>query len=57
MTRCTGDIDGDGQVSGGDLAEVLSWWQGGGPADIDRDGFVGGSDLAEVLSRWGACPP
>ena len=55
--RCTGDIDGDGQVSGGDLAEVLSWWQGGGPADIDRDGFVGGSDLAEVLSRWGACPP
>ena len=47
------DINGDGAVSGPDLAAVLSAWgtnaQG---ADIDGDGVVGGSDLAAVLSGW-----
>jgi len=54
---CFGDVDGDGRVGGGDLAEVLSWWQGGGPADVNRDGTVTAVDLAEVLSHWGDCPP
>jgi hypothetical protein len=57
LLRCFGDLDGDGHVGGGDLAELLSNWNGGGPSDLDGDGIVRGGDLAEVLSHWGECPP
>ena len=57
LLRCFGDLDGDGHVGGGDLAELLSNWNGGGPSDLDGNGIVLGGDLAEVLSHWGECPP
>lgn len=50
-----GDLNGDGQVSGADLAIVLGAW---GPcacpcaADTNGDCDVDGSDLAAVLSGW-----
>jgi hypothetical protein len=55
---CTGDLDGNGAVDGGDLATLLSAW---GPctgcaADIDGNGAVDGGDLATLLSAWGGCP-
>ena len=54
---CTGDLDGNGAVDGGDLATLLSAW---GPctgcaADIDGNGAVDGGDLATLLSAWGPC--
>lgn len=55
---CTGDLDGNGAIDGGDLATLLSAW---GPcvgcaADIDGNGTVDGGDLATLLSAWGPCP-
>lgn len=57
-TPCSGDIDGDGAVGGGDLATLLGSW---GPcascaSDLDGDGQINGNDLAIVLGAWGACP-
>jgi hypothetical protein len=48
-----GDLDGDGHVSGADLAVMLSQWGGAGSGDLDGDGAVGGADLAVLLSHWG----
>lgn len=54
---CTGDLDGDGVVSGADLALVLGGWNSGdATADLDGDGTVSGADLAILLGAWGACP-
>ncbi len=54
---CPGDLDGDGTISGGDLAVLLAGW-GGSTPDLDGDGVVGGSDLAVLLSSWGEpCGP
>ena len=54
---CTSDLDGDGQVDGGDVAAILSAWgpcaDGDCQADIDGDGDVGARDLAFVLGEWG----
>lgn len=48
------DLNGDGVVSGPDLALMLAaWGVGSGPADLDGDGAVGGSDLAILLAAWG----
>jgi hypothetical protein len=47
------DINGDGQVNGLDLSELLaSWGASGGSADLDGDGNVGGTDLAGLLAAW-----
>ncbi|MHC4833776.1 MAG: hypothetical protein ACYTFH_07805, partial [Planctomycetota bacterium] len=56
--NCPGDLDGNGEVGGADLAEMLGSW---GPcvgcnADLDGNGEVGGADLAELLGSWGGCP-
>jgi hypothetical protein len=56
--NCPGDLDGNGEVGGADLAEMLGSW---GPcvgcnADLDGNGEVGGADLAELLGSWGDCP-
>jgi len=57
---CMGDVDGNAQVNGVDLASVLAAWGTTGKAypgtDVNRDGTVDGSDLAQVLSDWGTCP-
>ncbi len=48
-----GDLDGDGEVAGSDLALLLgSWGAPGGDADLDGDGTVGASDLAVLLGAW-----
>ena len=47
-----GDLNGDGQVNGEDLAVLLGSWNT--PAnDLDGDGNVSGSDLAILLGNWG----
>ena len=48
-----GDLDGDGDVDGADLARLLdAWGAAGGPADLDGDGTVGMLDLLALLSFW-----
>jgi hypothetical protein len=53
-----GDLDGNGVVSGTDLAIVLAGWGQCHPppqeciADINGDGFVGGVDIGIVLGNW-----
>jgi predicted dienelactone hydrolase len=55
---CTGDLDGDGQVGGADLATMLSAWGTANPAaDLNGSGTVDAKDLASLLGAWGACPP
>ncbi len=53
---CPADFDGDGTVSGGDLATLLAAWGTTNPKiDLTGDGTVGGDDLAVLLSAWGDC--
>ena len=53
---CVGDLDGDGFVTGTDLATVLAvWGSDDAIADFDGDGVVGGADLAVILAAWGGC--
>ncbi len=47
-----GDIDGDGQVDGGDLGLQLADWGGDGPGDLNGDGVVDGADLGLLLSGF-----
>lgn len=52
-----GDINGDGQVDGADLALLLGAWgdcpgTGECPADLDGSGDVNGADLAILLGNW-----
>ena len=54
---CIGDITGDGNVNGPDLAEILSaWGTANANADLNGDGLVSGADLSLVLAGWGPCP-
>ncbi|MCH2145754.1 MAG: hypothetical protein MK082_11510, partial [Phycisphaerales bacterium] len=54
---CPGDLDGDGQVDGSDLTDLLAdWGLAGSAADLDGSGVVDGSDLNIVLGAWGSCP-
>jgi glucose/arabinose dehydrogenase len=54
---CPADLDGDGQVAGGDLGLMLAGWNQPGASDLDHDGTTNGSDLGLLLSAWGVCPP
>lgn len=48
-----GDLDGDGDVDGGDLGLLLAaWGSAGGDADLDGNGIVDGGDLGVLLSAW-----
>lgn len=58
---CVGDIDGNGEVGGADLAVLLAEWGPCSdcttcPADLDGNCDVGGADLAILLGAWGLCP-
>jgi len=54
---CVADLDGDGAVTGADLAVLLGAWGSCAAcgADLTGDGQVLGDDLAVLLSSWGAC--
>ncbi len=46
------DLDGDGVVSGADLALLLGNFGGSGLGDLDANGEVDGADLAILLGAW-----
>jgi hypothetical protein len=46
------DINGDGNVDGADLGQLLGAWSTPGPGDINGDGIVDGADLAILLGEW-----
>lgn len=46
------DLDGDGLVSGADLALLLGNFGGSGLGDLDGSGEVDGADLAILLGAW-----
>lgn len=52
---CPADLNGDGEVTAADLAQVLAGWGAPGAGDLDGDGTVGASDLAVLLAAWGPC--
>ena len=57
---CIADVDGDGIVSGSDLASVLGGWGScsGCGGDVNGNDVINGEDLAVVLTRWGStCAP
>jgi hypothetical protein len=47
-----GDLDGDGDVDGADLAILLSGW-GTPQGDLNGDGNTDAADLTVLLSAWG----
>lgn len=54
---CPGDLDGGGQVDGGDLGLLLAaWGTSDSAADLNGDGVVDGADLGLLLAAWGICP-
>ncbi|MGA1468459.1 MAG: hypothetical protein ACO38V_12535, partial [Phycisphaerales bacterium] len=48
------DLDGSGEVDGGDLAILLASWGActDCEADLDDSGAVDGGDLAVLLAAW-----
>ncbi len=55
VADCAFDLNDDGKVDSGDLAELLAGWeQVGIRGDLGGDG-VGSDDLAGLLAAWGAC--
>ena len=47
------DLDGDGDVDGGDLGLLLAAWDTDNPdADLNQNGTVGGDDLGLMLIDW-----
>lgn len=56
LSACTGDLDGNGVVDGGDLGVLLGAFGGSGTcADFDGNGEVNGADLGILLGAWGDC--
>ncbi|MAJ47532.1 MAG: hypothetical protein CBC35_09780 [Planctomycetes bacterium TMED75] len=54
--ECLADLDGDGEVSGSDLARLLGeWGSESSSADFNGDGIVGPEDLAQLLGSYGDC--
>ena len=51
-------LDGDGEVNGFDLTELLVAWGYTGSCsdvDLDLDGYVTSADIALLLNSWGSC--
>ena len=57
-TPCPEDIDGDGQVSSGDIAVMLLDFGpcAGCASDLDGDGQTTSGDVALLLLSYGSCP-
>jgi len=53
---CPADLNGDLQVNGTDLAELLGGWGQPGSTDINGSGTTDGGDLSILLGGWGECP-
>lgn len=55
--ECPTDLDGDGDIDAGDLAQLLGAWgpNPGNPADFNEDGVIDAADLAQLLGTWGPC--
>lgn len=53
-TRLAADIDGDGDIDGDDLGQLLAEWGAcpGCPSDLDGDDTVGGGDIGWFLASW-----
>ena len=51
------DLDGDGQISAGDMGLLIGAWGrcSGCPEDFNGDGRVDGEDLALLFAQWGPC--
>ncbi len=47
------DLDGNGEVNGADLAQLLGNWGGTGTGDVNGDGSIDGADLSLLLGSWG----
>ena len=58
-TSCTGDIQPDGEVDGGDITLVINAWGQTTypPADVNQDGEVDGGDITLVINNWGCTSP
>lgn len=53
---CRPDLNGDGLVDAGDLAELLAaWGTADARVDLDGDGTVTAADLSICLAAWGPC--
>jgi hypothetical protein len=53
---CFGDVDGNQEVDGQDLAYMLNAWNTSDQlADLDQSSRVDGADLTMLLNRWGSC--
>ena len=53
---CPADLDGDGQVDGADLMQLLSLWGSTDTgSDLNGDGNVDAADLTVLLGKWGNC--
>ncbi len=55
---CTGDLNDNRAVDGGDLGALLNAWgpcSATCPADLNSDTVVDGADLGILLSAWGPC--
>jgi hypothetical protein len=57
-TPCPEDLDGDGQVSSGDIAVMLLDFGpcAGCASDLDGDGQTSSGDIAVLLLSYGPCP-
>jgi hypothetical protein len=56
VADCVGDLDGDNDTDGADIARLLgNWGSSDLNSDINGDGIVDGADLAALLGSWGPC--
>ncbi|MCP4835939.1 MAG: carbohydrate-binding protein [Phycisphaera sp.] len=46
------DLNGDGEINGGDLGLLLAAWGEPDPGDLDGDGIVAGGDLGLMLAEF-----
>ena len=52
---CIGDLNGDGEIDGGDIGTLLALFgTSGGPGDLNDDGIVDGGDLGIMLVLFGS---
>ena len=56
IVTCTGDLNEDGSVDGGDMGLLLSAWNTP-EADLNDDGTTDGADMGLLLTYWGSCTP